>query len=325
MNIPANPQQPGGVRAAARTQKRRLAYLRSHYDMYLLLIPGLLFIFVFNYLPMYGITLAFKDFNMFAGSNPFSSLLKSEWVGLEHFRNLFGRSDFRQAFGNTLIISFYKLVFLFPLPIVLAIMLNELRVVLYKKILQTVLYLPHFLSWAVVSGIFVTLLGSTGIVNQFLEQVFGHSISFLMDTSVFRAVLVATDGWKDIGWSSIIYLAAITAIDQEQYEAATVDGASKLQKIFYITIPGIAPTILLLLILKVGHILEAGFEQIFIMYNPTVYEVADIIGTYVYRMGLGQMDFSLGTAVGLFNSVVAFILIVSANGLAKKYLKRSIW
>lgn len=325
MNMPANPNEPGGTVSGTRPKKEWIAYIKSHYDMYLLLIPGLLFIFVFNYLPMYGITLAFKDFNIFAGSNPFTSLLKSEWVGLEHFQNLFGRADFRQALTNTLLISFYKLVFLFPLPIVLAVMLNELHIVLYKKILQTVLYLPHFLSWAVVSGIFVTLLGSNGIVNQFLDQITGHTISFLMDTSVFRSVLVATDGWKDIGWSSIIYLAAITAIDQEQYEAATVDGASKFQKIFYITIPGIAPTILLLLILKVGHILDAGFEQIFIMYNPTVYEVADIIGTYVYRMGLGQMDFSLGTAVGLFNSVVAFILIVSANALAKKYLKRSIW
>lgn len=323
--MPANPNEPGGTVSGTRPKKEWIAYIKSHYDMYLLLIPGLLFIFVFNYLPMYGITLAFKDFNIFAGSNPFTSLLKSEWVGLEHFQNLFGRADFRQALTNTLLISFYKLVFLFPLPIVLAVMLNELHIVLYKKILQTVLYLPHFLSWAVVSGIFVTLLGSNGIVNQFLDQITGHTISFLMDTSVFRSVLVATDGWKDIGWSSIIYLAAITAIDQEQYEAATVDGASKFQKIFYITIPGIAPTILLLLILKVGHILDAGFEQIFIMYNPTVYEVADIIGTYVYRMGLGQMDFSLGTAVGLFNSVVAFILIVSANALAKKYLKRSIW
>jgi putative aldouronate transport system permease protein len=323
--MPAHPKKPGGSNAGMRPRNELLSYLKSNYDMYVLLIPGLLFILVFNYLPLYGITLAFKDFDMFAGNNPFTSLLKSEWVGLEHFNNLFGRSDFRQAFGNTLIISFYKLVFLFPLPILLAILLNELRLAVYKKILQTVLYLPHFLSWAVVSGIFVTLLGSTGIVNQFLEQATGHTVSFLMDTSVFRAVLVVTDGWKDIGWSSIIYLAAITAIDQEQYEAATVDGAGKLQKIFYITIPGIAPTILLLLILRVGHILEAGFEQIFIMYNPTVYEVSDIIGTYVYRMGLGQMNFSLGTAVGLFNSVVAFILIVSANGLAKKYLKKSIW
>ncbi|TLS51802.1 sugar ABC transporter permease [Paenibacillus antri] len=323
----AKPIQSPGSAAAARPKPKRelLAYLKTNYDMYLLLIPGLLFALVFNYLPMYGITLAFKDFNMFAGNNPFTSLLASPWVGLEHFENVFGRADFKQALANTLLISVYKLVFLFPLPILLAILLNELRVAWFKKVLQTVLYLPHFLSWAVVSGIFVTLLGSTGIVNQFLDAATGHTISFLMDKSIFRSVLVATDGWKDIGWSSIIYLAAITGIDQEQYEAATVDGASKLQKIVYITLPGIAPTILLLLILKVGHILDAGFEQIFIMYNPTVYEVADIIGTYVYRMGLGQMNFSLGTAVGLFNSVVAFVLIVSANSLAKRFMKKSIW
>jgi putative aldouronate transport system permease protein len=314
-----------GITSKVRKKGELYTYLKTNYDMYLLLIPGLLFILIFNYLPLYGITLAFKDYNLFAGSNPFIALLKSPWVGLDHFTNIFGRADFNQALRNTLIISFYKLVFLFPLPIILSIMLNELRMVIYKRVLQTVLYLPHFLSWAIVSGIFVTLLSSTGIVNQLLDALTGHTVSFLMDTKVFRSVLVITDGWKDVGWSSIIYLAAITGIDQEQYEAATVDGASKLQKIINITIPGIAPTIILLFILKVGHILDAGFEQIFIMYNPTVYEVSDIIGTYVYRMGLGQMDFSLGTAVGLFNSIVAFILIVSANAMAKKFMKKSIW
>ncbi|MDF2922970.1 MAG: protein lplB [Paenibacillaceae bacterium] len=301
------------------------SYIKMNYDMYLLLIPSLLFILVFDYLPLYGITLAFKDFNMFAGSNPFMSIIHSPWVGLEHFRNIFGMADFYKVLSNTLIISIYKLVFLFPLPIMLAILLNELHLAVFKKVLQTILYLPHFLSWAVVSGIFVTLLGSTGIVNNFLSAVFGHPINFLMDTSLFRSVLVVTDGWKEIGWSSIIYLAAITGIDQEQYEAATVDGANKLQKMVYITIPGISSTIILLLILKIGHILNAGFEQIFIMYNPTVYEVADIIGTYIYRVGLGQMNFSLGTSMGLFNSVVAFILIVGFNRLARKFMGKSIW
>lgn len=314
---------PGAVRSSRK--KRIWSYIKMNYDMYLLLIPGLIFILIFNYLPLYGITLAFKDFNMFAASNPFLSIVKSPWAGMDHFNHIFGMSDFHRVLGNTLIISVYKLVFLFPLPIILAIMLNELRIVTFKKVLQTVLYLPHFLSWAVVSGIFVTLLGSTGIVNNMLEALIGHPINFLMDTGIFRSVLVVTDGWKEIGWSSIIYLAAITGIDQEQYEAATVDGANKLHKIIYVTIPGIAPTIVLLLILKIGHILDAGFEQIFIMYNPTVYEVADIIGTYIYRIGLGQMNFSLGTAIGLFNSVVAFILIVSFNGLTRKFMGRSIW
>lgn len=309
----------------ARKKSPFWSYLKMNYDMYLLLIPGLLFILIFDYLPLYGITLAFKDFNMFAGSNPFMSIIHSPWVGFDQFSNVFGMSDFYKVLSNTLIISIYKLVFLFPLPITLAILLNELRLATFKKVLQTILYLPHFLSWAVVSGIFVTLLGSTGIVNNFLTDVLGHPVNFLMDTRLFRSVLVATDGWKEIGWSSIIYLAAITGIDQEQYEAAIVDGANKLQKIFYITIPGIAPTIILLLILKIGGILNAGFEQIFIMYNPTVYEVADIIGTYIYRIGLGQMNFSLGTAMGLFNSVVAFILIVGFNRLARKFMGKSIW
>lgn len=322
-----NPSFEASGNAVRKMRKRNelWSYIKMNYDMYLLLIPGLLFILLFNYLPMYGITLAFKDFDMFAGSNPFLSILKSPWVGLEHFENVFGRADFRKALANTLIISIYKIVFLFPLPILLAILLNELRIAVFKRVLQTVLYLPHFLSWAVVSGIFVTLLGSTGVVNSMLIAIMGQPVNFLMDNSVFRSVLVATDGWKEIGWSSIIYLAAITGIDQEQYEAATVDGANKFQKMIYITLPGIIPTILLLLILKVGHILDAGFEQIFIMYNPTVYDVSDIIGTYIYRIGLGQMNFSLGTAVGLFNSVVAFLLIVTFNGMARKLLGRSIW
>lgn len=301
------------------------SYFKRNYDMYLLLIPGLVFILIFHYLPLYGITIAFKDFSMFAGKTPLDAVVHSPWVGLKHFESIFARKEFYQVLSNTIIISVYKLVFLFPLPIIMAILLNELRIASYKKVLQTVLYLPHFISWAVVSGLFVSILGSTGIVNTILEQIIGHKIMFLMDKSVFRSVLVATDGWKEVGWSSILYLAAIVGIDQETYEAATIDGANKFKKIWYITIPGLLPTIIMMLVLKVGKILDAGFEQIFIMYNPTVYEVSDIIGTYVYRIGLGQMNFSLGTAVGLFNAVVGFILTMTTNKLSRKFAGKSIW
>lgn len=307
------------------TKRSFLKYFKRNYDMYLLLIPGLLFIFIFDYIPLYGITLAFKEFDMFAASNPMMSIVKSPWVGLEHFKNLFGRAEFKDVFFNTVIISFYKLIFLFPLPIILATLLNEVRYKYYKRTLQTVLYLPHFLSWTVVSGLFISILGASGMVNNVLEIITGQKIMFLMDKSVFRGVLIFTDGWKEIGWSSIIYLAAITGIDQEMYEAATVDGANKFQKVISITIPSILPTVIMMLILRVGKILDAGFEQIFVMYNPTVYEVADIIGTYVYRIGLGQMNFSLGTTIGLFNSVVSFILVVSSNKLAKRVSGKSIW
>jgi putative aldouronate transport system permease protein len=215
--------------------------------------------------------------------------------------------------------------YLFPLPILLALLLNEIRNLYFKRGLQTVLYLPHFISWPVVSGIFVALLSSTGIINNLIKSLGGDPIMFLMDKRYFRSVLVVTDGWKSVGWSSIIYLAAISGVDMSLYEAARVDGAGKLSQTWHVTLPSITPTIIMLLVLNVGGILEAGFQQIFIMYNPIVYEVADIIGTYVYRVGLGQMQFGFGTAVGLFNSVVAFILIISSNYLSRRSTGRSIW
>ena len=227
--------------------------------------------------------------------------------------------------SNTLIISLYKIVFLFPLPIILAILINEIGNIHFKKGIQTLLYMPHFLSWVIVGGLFVSILSADGVVNRALGYMGFESVRFFMDKSIFRGLLVVTAGWKESGWSAIIYLAAIVSLDTQIYEAAIVDGANKFQQIIYVTIPGIVPTIVLMFILRIGHILEAGFEQILVMYNPTVYKVADIIQTYVYRIGLGQMDFSLGSVVGLFDSVVAFILIVSANYVCRKTLDRSIW
>lgn len=300
-------------------------YVKRNYGLYMLLIPGFIFLLIFHYVPLYGIVLAFKDFNMFSGNSPFMSIVSSPWVGLKVFKEVFSRPDFYMVFSNTLIISIYKLIFLFPLPIILAILLNEVNNRVYKKNVQTVIYLPHFLSWTIVSGIFFNLLGTTGIANQFLKAVGIPEISFLMDPNIFRSVIIFTAGWKNMGWSSIVYLAAITSIDQEQYEAAKIDGANKFQQIKNITLPGMVPIIIMLLILQLGSLMDAGFEQIFVMYNPTVYDVSDIIGTYVYRMGLGKMNFSLGTAIGLFNSVISFTLIYSANSLCKRFLGKSIW
>jgi len=300
-------------------------YFRKNYDLYLLLIPALVFVTIFNIIPLYGISLAFKDYNMFAADTPWKSIGASEWVGLKHFINVFGRPDFKRALTNTLIISTYKIIFNFPLPIIFAIFLNEVKSIKFQKGLQVIVYLPHFLSWAVVAGIFVTLLSSTGVVNSFLEYLGFERVKFMMDNSIFRKVLVFSDAWKEVGWNSIIYFAAIAGLDQECYESAHVDGANRFQQMWYITIPGLMPTIILMLIIRVGNIMDAGFSQIFAMYNPTVYESADIIGTYVYRMGLGKMDFSTGTAVGLFNSLIALILVLSSNRLAKKLTGKSIW
>jgi putative aldouronate transport system permease protein len=302
-----------------------LAYLRDHYLLYLMLVPGLFFLIVYKFLPLYGITIAFKDYSIFAGSNPIDAIAKSPWVGLKHFDRLFSSSQFVKVLLNTLIINGYKILFLFPIPIICAIMLNEIRNVAYRKLAQTAIYVPYFFSWVIVFGIFYSLLGTYGIVNSALAALGYERISFFSDTNVFRGLLVFTEGWKEVGWNTVIYLAAITAIDPTLYEAARVDGAGKLRQIWNITLPGLAPTIVLMLILKVGYILETGFEQILVFYNATVYDVADVIQTYVYRMGLGQADFSLGTALGLFNSVVAFILIVGANTVCKKLLNRSIW
>jgi len=316
------------MKGKKKTYKRKETfgqYFKKKYDLYLLLLPSLVFVIIFNIIPLYGITLAFKDYNMFAAETPWKSIGASEWVGFKYFINVFGRPDFKRALANTLIISTYKIIFNFPLPIIFAIFLNEVKSIKFQKGLQLIVYLPHFLSWAVVAGIFVTLLSSTGVVNTFLESLGFEKVKFMMDNSVFRKVLVFSDAWKEVGWSSIIYFAAIAGLDQECYESAIVDGANRFQQMWYITIPGLLPTIVLMLIIRIGNIMDAGFSQIFAMYNPTVYESADIIGTYVYRMGLGKMDFSTGTAVGLFNSLIGLILVLSSNRVAKRLTGKSIW
>lgn len=308
-----------------RTASQKIRYIKRNYDLYFLAIPALIYILVFNYLPLGGIAIAFQDYNMFAADSPIQSIFASPWVGLKHFIKLFANDDFQQVFANTLIISVLKIVFIFPLPIILAMLLNEIGNIYFKRTLQTIVYLPHFLSWAVVSGIFVSLLGSTGIVNDAIEALGGQPIMFLINKSWFRAMIVFTDAWKEVGWGSIIYLAAITSVDPALYEAAMIDGAGKFRQMWSITIPSIVPTIVMMLILRISRVLDAGFEQIFIMYNPSVYDVADIIGTYVYREGLGRMNFSFGTAVGLFNSVVAFILVVGSNFFSRRVTGKSIW
>jgi putative aldouronate transport system permease protein len=301
------------------------SYLKMNYEFYLMLIPGIIFITIFSFIPLIGLTLAFKDYQMFLTDNPFLSIIKSKWVGLDHFHSVFVRNDFKFALRNTLTISVLKLVINFPIPIIFALLLNELRKKFFSRVIQLISYLPHFISWAVVSGIFISLLGSTGIVNGILVSLGFDQINFLMNNQYFRFILIFSDGWKEFGWSSIIYLAAITGLDMECYEAAKVDGASRFQQIIYITLPGISSTVILMLILKVGKIMNAGFEQILTMYNPTVYKSADIIDTLIYRIGLGKMDFSMGAAVGLFNSVIGLVLVLGSNHLAKKISGKGLW
>ena len=304
---------------------RFFRYVRRHPMMYLMLIPGLFFLFIYKFAPLYGILIAFKDYNIFAGSNPIDAIAKSPWVGFANFERLFKSSEFIKVLVNTLIINGMKILFLFPIPIICAILLNEIRNKAFRKLSQTAIYVPYFFSWVVVFGIFYSLFGSYGVVNNVIAAL-GHArIKFFTDTGIFRWLLVFTEGWKEIGYNTVIYLAAITGIDIALYEAASVDGANKWKQIWHVTMPGLLPTIVLMFILKVGYILDTGFEQVLVFYNPAVYDVADIIQTYVYRLGMGQMDFQLSTALGLFNSVVAFVLIVSANMISKKLIHRSIW
>lgn len=313
-------QQHGATTASKGYWKTLGSDVRKDWDLYVALIPGILFLLLFKYTPMYGIIIAFKDFNIFDG------LQASPWVGFKHFEKLFSSPGFIHAFQNTIIISLLKIVFLFPLPILIALLMNELKNMIFKRTIQTVVYLPHFLSWIIISGLFIDLLSTNGgIVNRMIVALGGEPIKFFLDNSVFRSLLVFTAGWKEVGWNTIVYLAALASIDPQLYEAAKIDGAGKLKQAIHITLPGMVPIILLMLILRLGHMLEAGTEQILAMYNPIVYNVADVIGTFVYRIGLGEQDYSFSTAVGLFESVVALTLIITGNFLSRKYLDRGIW
>jgi putative aldouronate transport system permease protein len=288
-------------------------------------LPGLVYLVVYKFLPLIGLSLAFKDYDMFAGTGLLDSMLKSEWVGLGYFRRIFSSPQFWSLLRNTLLISVYKIVILFPLPILLAFLMNELRSVWFKRTVQTLLYLPHFLSWVIIYGIFFTLLSTDGIVNQALARLGLSPVMFFTDQSLFRPLLVVTEGWREAGWGTIVYLAALTSIDPALYEAALMDGANRWQRMVHITFPSILPVVALMLLLRVGNILQAGFEQILVMYNPAVYPVADILQTYIYRIGLGKLDFSTGTAMGMFESVVGFVLVITCNGISRKFFERSLW
>jgi len=291
-----------------------------HKFLYLLLMPGFIWYFIYKYLPMYGLIIAFKEFNFMKG------IWGSPWVGLKHFEFLFSYPDFYRILKNTVLLNVYELVFSFPMPIILALLLNELKNMLFKRTIQTVVYFPHFLSWVVFGGIIIQLLSpNDGLVNQ-IRELFGlEPIHFMTQSAYFRPIVIISLILKETGWGAIIYLAALTTIDPEQYEAATMDGATRFQKLIYVTLPGIRNTIILLFILKIGSMLDYGFEQIYVLYNPTVYDVGDVLSTYIYRIGLQDARFSMTTAIGFFQSFVGLILIWSANRLAKRYSDVSIW
>nr|WP_276562994.1 ABC transporter permease subunit [Paenibacillus anseongense] len=286
----------------------------------MLLLPCVVYFLVFNYVPMYGVLMAFKDFDFSKG------IIHSPWVGFDNFKYMFGLSDFYKVFWNSFYLGVLRIVFGFPLPIILALLLNEMRNMAYQRLTQTIIYLPHFISWVVIGGILVNFLSPAwGLVNIFLKQLGIDPVFFLADPHYFRPVVVLSSIWKESGWGSIIYLAAIAGINSELYESASIDGASRLQKIWYVTLPGIKSTIVILLILRLGQVMNNGFEQIFVLQNPMNLNVSEVFETYAYRVGILGGRFSFGTTVGLFTSVIGLIFLLAGNRIAKWLKEDGIW
>jgi len=289
--------------------------LLRQWDLQLMVIPALIFIFIFSYVPMYGIVIAFKDYDIFQGLNA------SPWVGLDNFKEFLHAEEFRTVMRNTLAISFLKLVIGFPAPILLALMLNEVRIPIFKRLVQTISYLPHFLSWVIVSGFVLTMLSSDyGSLNIALEKLrlIDEPVNWLTIPNYFWGILIATGLWKGIGFGSIVYLAAISGVNPDLYEAADIDGAGRLRKIFSITLPCILPVVSIFLILAIGDLLSAGFEDILLLQNDIVRDVSDVLDTYVYRIGIKNSLFSYAAAVGLFKAIISVILLTFANALARR-------
>ncbi len=288
-------------------------YLRRAWPLYVMIVPGIVFVLLFRYYPMYGVVIAFQDFS------PAKGFLNSPWIGWANFEFFFSLPYFGRIFGNTLIISVSKIVLDQVGAIILALLLNEARHLFFRRSIQTLIYLPHFLSWIVLGGILLDILSVRGILNQGLGLIGIESQLFLGSNDWFRGTVIASGFWKNVGFSTIVYLAALTAINPVLHEAAAIDGAGRFRRIWHITLPGIRPTIVLLAALSLGDVLQAGFEQILTLYNPAVYRTGDIIDTYVYRTGLISAQYSLAGAVGLFKSFIGFILIVISYWLADRY------
>ncbi|MNI02407.1 putative multiple-sugar transport system permease YteP [compost metagenome] len=295
------------------------SHLIRHKWLYIFLIPGCSYLLIFKYIPMFGILIAFKDFSLVRG------IWDSPWIGFENFQYLFQSADFYRVLRNSLILSFYHIVFGFPAPIVLAVMLNEVRHLMFKKLSQTVLYLPHFISWVVLAGMVINFLSpSTGPINYMIKDLGYDAVPFLLKPEYFRTILVSAEIWKGAGWGTIIYLAAMAGIDPSLYESAKLDGASRFQQIGYVTIPSIATTITVLLVLQMGHVLDNGFEQVFLLYNPSTYDVADVFETYTYRIGLIDGRMSFAAAVGMFKGVVGLVMVLLANRIAR-FFGKQLW
>jgi putative aldouronate transport system permease protein len=293
--------------------------MQKNLSLYLLVLPVLIFYALFCYKPMYGALIAFKDFS------PGRGFARSPWIGFENFVRFFTSPYFTRLMANTFLLSFYNLLFGFPAPIILALLLNEVRHSGYKRVIQTVTYLPHFVSIIVIAGMITDFSMSSGLLNDIIAFFGGDRFPLLQNPKLYRTIYVTSEIWQSVGWGTIIYLSALSGIDPQLYEAAMIDGAGRFRQLLHITIPSIIPTITILLILRIGHLLNIGYEKTILLYNPATYETADIISTYVYRVGLLEQNWSYSTAIGLFNSAVNFALLIFANKISKKNSETSLW
>ncbi|MCK9478300.1 MAG: ABC transporter permease subunit [Firmicutes bacterium] len=300
-------------------KKRMSDEIWQHRHIYVILLPAVLFYLLFCYLPMFGTVIAFQKFSVAKG------VFKSPFVGLEHFRSFLSDYNFWRLLRNTISISGYGLLFGFPTPIIFALLLNELKAKRFKRLVQTVTYMPHFISVVIVASLTLTFVSNDGVINTIRAMIGVDKVSFMSNPKYFYPVYTVSVIWQNFGWNSIIYLATLASVDVELYEAAVIDGANRWKQLLHITLPCIAPTIIILLILQIGNLLSVGFERIMLMYNPSVYERADVISTYVYRRGLLNGDYSYSAAVGMFNSIINFILLIGANSMSKYFSDTSLW
>ena len=320
----SNLARPASKLAKRKTLNERAIWLCDHFkrewQIYVMLAPMIIWFILFLYKPMYGLQIAFKDYSVFRG------IAASPWVGLEHFETLYSNSQFLRAVRNTFLISMLSLIFGFPVPIILALMFNEIINAVYKRTAQTIVYLPHFISTVIIAGIVITAFSpSAGIVNTFLGWFGIEPIYFLTKAEWFRPIFIGSGIWQEAGFSSIIFLAAIAGVNPSLYESAVVDGASRWQMMWRITLPSIMPTIIIMLIIRIGNLMEVGFELIILLYQPATYETADVINTFIYRQGLQSGQYDLAAAAGFFNAVVAFILVMAANTISKRVSRTSLW
>lgn len=302
-----------------RAKKANVRNRTSQIYFHLMLLPGMIFILIFNYIPMGGMVMAFQNFK------PAKGIFGSDWVGFKQFERLFSNSDFYELIRNTLVISLGKLVIKLVVAVAFAILLNEIKTMWLKKSVQTIVYLPHFLSWVVLAPVVFYMFGINGTVNNLFSSFGLDKINFIGSNDYFQGLLIGTSIWKEFGYGSIVYLAAITAVDPGLHEAAAIDGASWWQRVWNVTLPAMVPIIILMLAIDVGHVLSAGFDQVYNLYSVRVYETGDILDTYVYRVGLQQRQYSFATAVDMFKSIIGLVLMLSVNGLSKKFLNRSVF